>query len=80
MPLIQLIVVLVVVGLILWLVETQIPMDPTIKMIIRVVIVIAVILWLLTLVGLLPGGTLRVGHAAAARIYVARGLSLSLPT
>jgi hypothetical protein len=54
MPLIQLIVLLVVVGLVLWLVETQIPMDPTIKTIIRIVIVLAVIIWLLSLVGLLP--------------------------
>jgi hypothetical protein len=60
MPLIQLIVLLVVVGLVLWLVETQIPMDPTIKTIIRIVIVLAVIVWLLSLVGLLPA---RIGHA-----------------
>jgi hypothetical protein len=60
MPLIQLIVLLVVVGLVLWLVETQIPMDPTIKTIIRIVIVLAVIIWLLSLVGLLPA---RIGHA-----------------
>ncbi len=60
MPLIQLIVLLVVVGLVLWLVETQIPMDPTIKTIIRIVIVLAVIVWLLNLVGLLPA---RIGHA-----------------
>jgi hypothetical protein len=59
MPLIQLIVLLVVVGLVLWLVETQIPMDPTIKTIIRIVIVLAVIIWLLSLVGLLPA---RIGH------------------
>jgi hypothetical protein len=62
MPLIQLIVLLVVVGLVLWLVETQIPMDPTIKTIIRIVIVLAVIVWLLSLVGLLPA---RIGAAAA---------------
>jgi hypothetical protein len=60
MPLIQLIVLLVVVGLVLWLVETQIPMDPTIKTIIRIVIVLAVVIWLLSLVGLLPA---RIGHA-----------------
>jgi hypothetical protein len=54
MPLLQLIVVLIVIGLILYLVETLLPIDPTIKQIIRVVIVIAVILWLLSLVGLIP--------------------------
>lgn len=59
MPLIQLIVVLIVIGLILYLVETLLPIDPTIKQIIRVVIVIAVILWLLSLVGMIPA---RIGR------------------
>lgn len=54
MPLIQLVVVLIVIGLVLYLVETLLPMDPAIKQIIRVVLVIAVILWLLSLVGLIP--------------------------
>lgn len=54
MPLIQLIVILIVIGLLLWLIETQLPIDATIKMIIRIVIVLAVILWLLSIVGLLP--------------------------
>src|SRR5262249_60265490 len=53
-PLIQLIVILIVIGLILYLVETLLPIDPAIKQVIRVVIVIAVILWLLSLVGLIP--------------------------
>ena len=47
MPLIHLIVVLVVVGVILWLVNSYIPMDAKIKKILNVVVVIAVILWLL---------------------------------
>lgn len=64
MPLIQLIVVLIVIGLILYLVETLLPLDPTIKQIIRVVIVLAVILWLLSLVGLIPA---RIGHAEVLR-------------
>jgi len=54
MPLIQLIVVLLVIGLILYLVESLLPIDPAIKQVIRVVLVIAVILWLLSLVGLIP--------------------------
>jgi len=66
MPLIQLIVVLIVIGLILYLVETLLPIDPTIKQIIRVVIVIAVILWLLSLVGLLPA---KVGMATPLLRY-----------
>jgi hypothetical protein len=59
MFLFQLIVILIVLGLLLYVVETLLPIDPTIKLAIRVVIVLAVILWLLSLVGLLPGGPLR---------------------
>src|SRR5690349_25117466 len=51
MSLITLIVVLVVVGIILWLVNSYIPMDPKIKQILNVVVVIAVILWLLNAFG-----------------------------
>ncbi len=51
MPLIQLVIVLVVVGLLLWLVNTYIPMDAKIKNILNVVVVIAVVLWLLDVFG-----------------------------
>jgi hypothetical protein len=37
---------------ILWAVETYIPMAPPIKMLIRVVVVIFVVLWLVRLLGL----------------------------
>ena len=47
MGLIELVIVLVVVGILLWLVESIIPMDPTIKSIIRVVVIVVVVLWLL---------------------------------
>lgn len=53
MPLIELIVVLAVVGVILWLATTYIPMDPTIRKILVAVVVIAVVLWLLRAFGLL---------------------------
>ena len=53
MPLIQLVIVLVVVGVILWLVNNYIPMDDKIKKILNVVVVIAVILWLLNAFGIL---------------------------
>ncbi len=53
MPLINLIVTLIVVGVLLWLVNTYIPMDRKIKSILNVVIVIAVILWLLSAFGIL---------------------------
>ena len=56
MPLINVVVVLIVVGVLLWLVNNYIPMDGKIKSILNVVVVIAVILWLLQAFGLL--GTL----------------------
>ena len=61
MPLIQLVIVLVVVGLILWLINNYIPMQATIKKILNVVVVIAVIIWLLSVFGL-------IGNISAIRI------------
>lgn len=56
--LIQLVIVLVIVGLLLWVLQ-QIPIDPVIARIIRVVIIVCVCLWLLyVLVGFLPNMTL----------------------
>jgi hypothetical protein len=52
MPLIQLVVVLIVVGVLLWLVNNYIPMDGKIKRILNVVVVIVVVLWLLNVFGL----------------------------
>jgi hypothetical protein len=53
MPLISVIIVLLVVGVLLWLVNTYIPMDGKIKSILNGVVVIAVVLWLLQVFGLL---------------------------
>jgi len=53
MPLIQVVIVLVVVGVILWLINSYIPMAASIKKILNVVVVIAVILWLLNVFGVL---------------------------
>jgi hypothetical protein len=53
MPLITILIVLVVVGVILWLVNSYIPMDRKIKNILNIIVVIAVILWLLQAFGLL---------------------------
>ena len=55
MSLISVVVVLIVVGVLLWLVNTQIPMDDKIKKILNIVVVIAVVLWLLAVFGLLSG-------------------------
>ncbi|SDW21584.1 Thivi_2564 family membrane protein [Thiocapsa roseopersicina] len=53
MSLINLVIVLVVIGVILWLINNYIPMDGTIKKILNVVVVIFVVLWLLSAFGLL---------------------------
>ena len=52
MPLIQLVVVLIVIGVLLWLVNNFIPMDGKIKRILNIVVVIGVVLWLLSVFGL----------------------------
>jgi hypothetical protein len=53
MPLINVLVVLIVVGVLLWLVNNYIPMASSIKKILNIVVVIAVVLWLLNAFGLL---------------------------
>ena len=53
MDLISLVVVLVVVGVLLWLVNTYIPMDSKIKQILNMVVVVAVVVWLLNVLGLM---------------------------
>jgi hypothetical protein len=63
MPLVTLVVILIVVGVLLWLVNTYIPMDGKIKSILNAVVVIAVVLWLLQVFGLLSTLTnIHVGH------------------
>jgi hypothetical protein len=53
MPLIQVVVVLIVVGLLLWIINRFIPMAGSIKSILNAVVVIAVILWILNIFGIL---------------------------
>ena len=53
MPLIQLVIVLVVVGVVLWAINTYIPMQATIKKILNVVVVMTVIVWLLSVFGVI---------------------------
>ena len=53
MPLINVVVVLIVVGVLLWLINNYLPMDGKIKAILNAVVVIAVVLWLLQAFGLL---------------------------
>jgi hypothetical protein len=47
MDLITLIVVLVVIGLLMWLINAKVPMEPTIKQILNIAVIIFVVLWLL---------------------------------
>ena len=53
MSLINLALVLIAIGVLLWLVNTYIPMDRKIKNILNAVVVIVLILWLLQIFGLL---------------------------
>ena len=53
MSLINLLIVLIVIGVLLWLVNNYIPMDRKIKNILNVVVIIAVVLWLLQVFGVL---------------------------
>ena len=61
MSLISLVVTLIVVGVLLWLVNTYIPMDGKIKKILNIVVVICVVIWLLYAFGVL-------GHAGDIRV------------
>lgn len=61
MPIIQIVAILIVVGLLLWLANSFIPMDGKIKQIMNAVVVVLVILWLLSL--FFPGLTdFRIGR------------------
>ena len=63
MSLINLIIVLLVVGVLLWLVNTYIPMDQKIKKILNIVVVIVVVLWLLQAFGVLGSlDNIRIGR------------------
>ncbi len=53
MSLINLVVILIVVGVLLWLVNTYIPMDGKIKNILNIVVVVVVVLWLLQVFGII---------------------------
>ena len=53
MPVLTILIVLIVAGIVLWLVNTYIPMDKQIKKILNIVVVIVVIIWLLRIFGVL---------------------------
>lgn len=62
MPLVTVVVTLLVVGVLLWLINSYVPMDAKIKSILNIVVVIAVVVWLLQAFGLIGNiRNLRVG-------------------
>lgn len=62
MSLLTLIVLLVVVGVILYLINTYIPMEANIKKILNIAVIVVVVIWLLSAIGILPDlNAIRVG-------------------
>lgn len=52
MPLVEIVIVLIVVGILLWLINTYVPMAGPIKSLLNAVVVIALIVWILRMAGL----------------------------
>ena len=59
MTLIDIVLILIVVGLIMWLVNTYIPMAGGIKSLLNVVVFVAVLIWVLQVFGLVGTIPLR---------------------
>ncbi|MCA1757858.1 MAG: hypothetical protein LC649_10415 [Bacteroidales bacterium] len=55
MPILTIIIVIVVAGVILWLINSYIPMQRTIKGILNAVVIIILVIWLLKVFGVLDG-------------------------
>ena len=51
MPLLSILIVILVVGVLLWIINSFIPMDRKIKQIFNIVVVIALVIWLLKAFG-----------------------------
>ncbi len=58
---VSLVITLIVIGVLLWLVNTYIPMDGKIKQILNAIVVICVVVWLLSAFGVL-------GHSNDIRV------------
>ncbi|OQK16318.1 hypothetical protein AU255_12995 [Methyloprofundus sedimenti] len=62
-PLVSVVISLIVVGLLMWLVNSYIPMDARIKQVLNILVIIAVVLWLLSVFGVLSGiPVFRIGN------------------
>lgn len=60
MSLISVIIILIIIGFVLWIINTYIPMAGSIKTILNAIVIIAVILWLLNVFGIFTGfGNMR---------------------
>ncbi len=58
MTLVNIVVILVVVGLVMWLINTYIPMAAAIKSLLNIVVFVVVLIWILQtfgLIGAIPG-------------------------
>ena len=76
MSLVTILVVLIVVGVLLWLINTYVPMQGTIKSILNAVVVIVVVLWLLQAFGVLGElGRIRVGGGAPTEDRPSRAMA-----
>lgn len=53
MNLLEVILLFVIVGVLLWLINTYVPMEPTVKQLMNVAVIIILVLWLV--VRLFPG-------------------------
>ncbi len=51
MPLLTVILVIVAVGVLLWLINRFVPMQPTVKQILNGVVIIVLVIWLLKIFG-----------------------------
>ena len=72
MSLIAIVITLIVVGVLLWLVNTYIPMDGKIKKVLNIVVMVVVVLWLLNVFGVW-------GHLQSVRVTMQMP-SLHMPT
>ncbi|MBN1547493.1 MAG: hypothetical protein JW902_12625 [Syntrophaceae bacterium] len=62
MPVINVFVTMVIAGVVLWLINTYIPMDGKIKKILNGVVVVVMILWLLSVFGIFGSmSNIRIG-------------------
>lgn len=58
-PLLTILLVLVIIGVCLYLIETYIPMSPPIKTVIRVIVILVLVVWLLQVLGVVGGTPFR---------------------